>query len=208
MTDASPAHCRHCGTSWHHQGRCTQCGRPWHPQQEEAHLLADLAALAMADARPAPQGRRPVHERARAHHVPVCPVGAGASGRATRGTRMSSCSGAGRSVICWRHSPSISSPGWGDQPGAVTGRSKRICRRWRTCEIVTFLERKDPMDILSVLIYLIVLCGVAAILWWAMSHFALPQPIMIVVVCVIAVVCLILLFQLLPVGGARPLRLR
>jgi hypothetical protein len=59
------------------------------------------------------------------------------------------------------------------------------------------------MDLVSVVIWIIVLCAIGAIVWWALGHFNVPQPFIVVAVAVIAILALLLLVQLLPGGSPR-----
>ncbi len=51
---------------------------------------------------------------------------------------------------------------------------------------------------MELLITLLVVLAIFAIIWWAITQLALPQPFRIVAVVVMAVVALIVLLQLLP----------
>jgi hypothetical protein len=50
-------------------------------------------------------------------------------------------------------------------------------------------------------IWLIVLCAIAAILFWTIRQFALPQPVSIALVAILAIVCILVLVNFLPSAG-------
>lgn len=58
------------------------------------------------------------------------------------------------------------------------------------------------MDLIHLIIWAVVICGLIAIGTWAIRAMGItiPQPIMIVIICVVAVVCLLFLASLL--GGS------
>lgn len=60
---------------------------------------------------------------------------------------------------------------------------------------------------MGLLIELLVLLCIFAIVWWAIGQLALPPPIRMVIVVATALVAILLLVQLLPLG-ASGLRLR
>ncbi len=63
------------------------------------------------------------------------------------------------------------------------------------------------MDIVTLLIWLIVVVGIVAVGWWLYTQVSLPQPVRIVLAVIIAIVCILLLTQMLS-GHSPVLRLR
>lgn len=62
------------------------------------------------------------------------------------------------------------------------------------------------MDLIHLLIYLIVLCLVFGIAWWAITQIPLPPPIRTVVIVVFALIMILILLSLTGLLGP-PLRL-
>lgn len=58
---------------------------------------------------------------------------------------------------------------------------------------------------MSLIIYLLVICLILGIAWWALSQLTLPPPVRMIVVVVIALVAIVFLLQL--VGGVPSLHL-
>ena len=54
---------------------------------------------------------------------------------------------------------------------------------------------------ISLLVTLLVVCLVLSIAWWALSQIPLPQPFRAVVVVILALIAIIVLLGLLPIGG-------
>jgi len=66
------------------------------------------------------------------------------------------------------------------------------------------------MDIIHLLIYLLIACAALAIGFWAVRAMGItiPQPIMIIIVLVIAIGCLLFLADMLGGGGGSLLHSR
>ena len=61
---------------------------------------------------------------------------------------------------------------------------------------------------IGLLLTLLVFCLIAAIIWWVLQQLPLPQPIRMVVIVVFALIAILLLLQMLPLGvGFSGLRL-
>ena len=56
---------------------------------------------------------------------------------------------------------------------------------------------------MEILIPLIILLAVVAIAWWAINQMALPQPMRIIAVVVIAIVAIVILLEYVPHAGLR-----
>ena len=54
------------------------------------------------------------------------------------------------------------------------------------------------MLVIATLIWLLVMLAIFAVIWWAITQMNLPDPIRIVVVCVMAIIALLLLLSLVP----------
>lgn len=54
---------------------------------------------------------------------------------------------------------------------------------------------------LGLLVTLIILLAIAGVLWWAITNLGLPEPVRIVAITIVAIVCLIVLLSLLPGVG-------
>lgn len=61
--------------------------------------------------------------------------------------------------------------------------------------------RGIAMPGLGLLLTILVLFGVLAIAWWAISQMGLPQPFQIVLVIVVAIIAIYLLMSLVGGGG-------
>ncbi len=56
---------------------------------------------------------------------------------------------------------------------------------------------------LTLLVYLLIFCAVAYLVWWAIGAMALPQPVRVVAIVLMAIIGIVFLLQL--VGGAGPM---
>lgn len=64
------------------------------------------------------------------------------------------------------------------------------------------------MPLVSLLLTVLILCLVLGIAWWAVQHVPLPEPFRWIVVVVFAIIAIILLLSVFPLGNLGQVRLR
>ena len=55
---------------------------------------------------------------------------------------------------------------------------------------------------ITLLIYLLIFCAICYLVWWAMNSMAVPQPVRVVAVVIMAIIGIVFLLQFLPAGGS------